>query len=610
MALTAFFRKRKPEAETVGDRFQSLNLGLPLYADDLGGLNDLIQSKIESLNTVAQTLIEQKKITEIDAQTLALIDACDTAVSTLATFVSYDNGRVFITQQGMPCNTLQKDLKRVKSIAKRMQGRRRTVAAIALEIVTLVTGFALLAVGAVLTFTSLIDFGLHAPVGIGLMALGGAVLGICTLTSSTMLLAPARRKTLGREALDFYKFVQDLDKKPLPHIKSSDAPGNRTDISFVKHGFNITDNRAFRETCYEKFKSDKKARAITAEDRRDGLRVYVDNTGYRAVIDSKVLKMSLSRRAGHTIRHDQRWRTKHRVIASQASYPGTTAGEHFSTRDLLRTTTLTSCAPNLRKRYRRTDSENPGDTRKCLYSDGTLNIDAYREEMRGVWFRFLHAANEEAKLNGTKTCVVTPLVGGRAYLEGYLSPKDIERAKYVIIESLYEVASMRCEDDFKYFKKIKEIFLCLPNSKDGSISDDYKKASEVISRQGYLPDLHVPLTVVNCDLLEMGKALQDNVKRTVTLINPGNDHVPGGGAYNDRPKRGATRDSASDNDSPGPLNLKPNALEEQLAVLGNFLYTQNLDQNGGLQPDFIDMSAECSTYPICPEPKLTMKMML
>ena len=314
-----------------------------------------------------------------------------------------------------------------------------------------------------------------------------------------------------------------------------------------------------REQAYLAFQKDPALQALTEKDRLAGTRVYTN-------LPMATIAPTLSRRAGYAISPDERHHTKERVIASQAHYIANSSGD-FHPDEPVAATMLTSCAPNLRK------GENPGDLNAFTHN-GQLNEDSYRTEMQKVWTRFFHAANEEAKAKQIKTDVLTPLAGGGAYLDS-LSDADKVIAKAIIAETMIAAANT------PGFDNIAAVHLSIPNGRDEKESRDFALIEGIMKRTSASEKT---ITLSNTEMLTLGKELSET-GADISICNPGSDHVPGGGAYNDRGDRrlngsnGYKENEGATPEHPGSFNRIPTALEEQLGQVSNFLYVQNKDQN-------------------------------
>lgn len=350
--------------------------------------------------------------------------------------------------------------------------------------------------------------------------------------------------------------------------------------------FNLGTNVRTRKQSYDAFQTDSKLQQLTAQDRKAGVRVY-------SSLPEQDISATLSRKDGYAIPPSERHKTRERVIASKAHYIANSSGD-FHPQNPVSATMLTSCAPNLRKSNN--IPENPNDYKSFIKSNGNLNADAYREEMKKVWTRFFFAANEEAKRTGKRIDVITPLAGGGAYLDG-LPPAEKEKAKRIIAETMIEAANNPS------FQNIGEIHLSIPNQPDGSDSPDFALIEDVMSKS----TSQKSVTLSNTDMLTLGRHMTQSGKE-IAICNPGSDHVPGGGAYNDRGRKLSNgshsydRQRGASPNNPGEFNSHPKALEEQLGQVSNFLYVQNKDQNPS-HFDFVKIPSTILSTPAPAQPK-------
>ncbi|KTD19145.1 Uncharacterised protein [Legionella lansingensis] len=345
-------------------------------------------------------------------------------------------------------------------------------------------------------------------------------------------------------------------------FKTIGSQQSSTDFTTLS-SFNLSTDVNARKKSYDAFQTNANLRQLTDQDRSAGVRVY-------SSLPEQDIRTTLSRKEGYAIPPAERYKTRERVIASKAHYIADSSG-NFDPNAPVGVTMLTTCTPNLRRKPSGVP-ENPQDYKDFVKADGNLNDDAFRAEMKKVWTRYFFAANEEAKRTGKKVDIITPLIGAGAYLED-LPPSERQQAKRIIAETMIEAANSPS------FQNIDEIHLSIPNGARGE-TDDFKLIEDVMSKS----TSQKSITLSDTDMLTLGRQRVQSGKE-ITICNPGSDHVPGGGAYDDRDKplknggHAYNQGKGADPNHPGKFNGHPKALEEQLGQVSNFLYIQNKDQN-------------------------------
>lgn len=344
-----------------------------------------------------------------------------------------------------------------------------------------------------------------------------------------------------------------------------------------------TNDITLRERCFKEFRDSSKQN-LTDQDRDNGVRVYTH-------MSPQEVRPTLSRKTGYEMPLAERYKTKFRVIASKCHYLNRQPDDSLQAEEAFM---ITCCAPNLRSG--RAGPENPGDYRNCIDATGHLKQEAYRAEMKGVWMRFLHATNAEAQRNNTQLDVLTPFAGAGAYLEG-LQPDDQTEARKIIVETLIEAANA-VDAGYPLFPNINEIHFAVP---DGA-SDMYQLARETLERKATRNGK--PIILSDTSILELGHLLHEQ-NRLFAFWNPGSDHVPGGGAYNDRDRSNGDGTYAYNASEVQYFNSRPRALEEQLSNYTNFVLIQNLGENTRARPEFVaipNYTAPAQPVPVAPTP--------
>ena len=274
---------------------------------------------------------------------------------------------------------------------------------------------------------------------------------------------------------------------------------------------------------------------------------------------------ALDRETGYAMPRSQRPRTKQRVICSNAQL--------YQDDDHVYPISMVSVvAPNLRQ------GDQYGDTSdsSVFIQHAQLHRANYYQAMHTAWALSLNALSGQAYEDDKQSIIITPLLGGGAYLQG--QPLSVKQA--AVTENLRALIDAYNAHDYGH---LTEIHLCIPvNSRD----HDFDAFAYLQSIQEQLPRMHGRLIISQSDLFELSQKTQaaiDPEVHKIALVNPSSDCVPGGGCYADQAPShfGARKDirhQCSEN-TPGRINLRPMALEEQLAHVTDFMYSQCASMN-------------------------------
>jgi len=249
--MSLFGRKKELEFDNIQAGIDELNTMLVSGAptklvlqvsstrvqDGIDKLTKEIQGVLRVKNTETKDSLEDKVALKSDRQTVELVDAmvkamratailqrCAVALKTEQnTGEAKSNNETVVQRQN---EVLKKAHKDIRKITKRMKGNRRTLASVAMELATILAGLALVGIGAVIAFTSIVDFGAHAPAGFAVMALGGLVLAGGSAASLTTLVVPAKRGAIGKAAVELIKAIENSGgetvMEPVDETKSSE----------------------------------------------------------------------------------------------------------------------------------------------------------------------------------------------------------------------------------------------------------------------------------------------------------------------------------------------------------------------------------------------------
>ena len=208
-----------------------------------------------------------------------------------------------------------------------------------------------------------------------------------------------------------------------------------------------------------------------------------------------------------------------------------------------------------------------------IFTNAQLNEKRYLASWIKIWKLALYATNEQARSQNKPVTLISPLIGMGAYLEG--QPEPIKQAALnILIKALIQAYnSLRPSH-------IPRIHLCAPSDKTSfSINsviliDNWLKTGALGERcQGQL-------IVSQDDLFQVAHEIKRNGHH-VALINPSSDLYIGGGCYRSNMEHPSSRCSFN---RPGVINLRPNALEETLAQVSDFMYAQCANMNDLLTP--------------------------
>ncbi|MDF1761719.1 MAG: hypothetical protein P1U40_14390 [Coxiellaceae bacterium] len=291
------------------------------------------------------------------------------------------------------------------------------------------------------------------------------------------------------------------------------------------------------------------------------------------------LLMGLDRASGYAMNNKQRSDTKKRVICSTAQL---FQDEHT----ILPISVVTVAAPNLRKSTGAGavllasvggGYDSPYDGAAFVKGE-SLNEPAYFRAMLSGWALSFHALNQQARSNRKSSIVVTPLLGGGAFLAG--QPIEVKHAAFK-----QNILAMITAYNAQPQPYLPELHLCLPKMDAGDRNSAFAYIQSILPE---LPKLNGRLVISQSDLFELTFQTYasegfDSDSMDVAIVNPASDHVPGGGCYNERH---AGFDSVGRN-QPAVFNSGPMALEEQLAHVTTLMYSQCASMN----PDHLRFSA-------------------
>lgn len=316
-------------------------------------------------------------------------------------------------------------------------------------------------------------------------------------------------------------------------------------------------NRQWRQTAYEYFASDK------ARLPQDQLSVRVYTTG---ALDQTLL-MSLGRRSGYAMNARQCSQTKRRAICSSAQLLS-------ASQDLvIPVNVATVVAPNLRRSpdYRNELEE------VAFISKDRLNQQAYYEAMFTTWSLALKGLSEQARVDGVNSIVVTPLLGGGAYLAGQSTAVKQQAIRQ-------NVQAMIDAYNANQFDNVPEIQLCIPMAIVSDDFDPYGYLQQIKNEFTTLKGGHLTLSQSDMfELIEQTQRSSEHQNCKIAIVNPSSDRVPGGGCYDDRSDRRRgyqpDRHAYCQFNQAAAINLTPMALEEQLGQVTDFMYSQCADMN-------------------------------
>ncbi len=289
------------------------------------------------------------------------------------------------------------------------------------------------------------------------------------------------------------------------------------------------------------------------------------------------LLMGLDRASGYAMNNKQRSDTKKRVICSSAQL---FQDEHT----ILPISVVTVAAPNLRKSAGASllasvggGYDSPFDG-AAFVKDDSLNEPAYFRAMLSGWALSFYALNQQARSNCKNSIVVTPLLGGGAFLAG--QPIEVKHAAFK-----QNVLAMITAYNAQPQPYLPELHLCLPKMDAGDRNSAFAYIQSILPE---LPKLKGRLVISQSDLFALTFQTYasegfDSDSMDVAIVNPASDHVPGGGCYNERH---TSFDSVGRN-RPAAFNGGPMALEEQLAHVTTLMYSQCASMN----PDHLCFSS-------------------
>lgn len=276
------------------------------------------------------------------------------------------------------------------------------------------------------------------------------------------------------------------------------------------------------------------------------------------------LLMGLDRRSGYTMSHKQCAYTKHRVIVSNSSM-------YRDGNPDIPLSVVSAVAPNLARGSR---FGNVSDL-EFYVSGSKLNEQAYYRAMKVAWSLSFHALSVQAHEQDKQMVVVSPLLGGGAYLQGH---SDSVREAALRLHMRAMIEAYNAVDH----SRLPEVHLCLPEPASASDFDAFAAVGRI---RGHLPRMKGRLLVSQSDVFESvveTTGEMDASAYCVGMVNPSSDRVPGGGCYKDSNAatylRRRSRLHARAN-RPAELNLRPNALEEQVAHVTRFMYEQCASMN-------------------------------
>ncbi|MDF1797309.1 MAG: hypothetical protein P1U63_12305 [Coxiellaceae bacterium] len=320
---------------------------------------------------------------------------------------------------------------------------------------------------------------------------------------------------------------------------------------------------AWRKSGYDYFKQAYAASGGHTE--QASVKVYaLDDMG------SGVLLRGLDRSSGYRLENNLRSETKKRVICSSARL-------YKDEATILPVSIVSVVAPNLRKNTPG-QYDSPSDARQFMTGKG-LNQPAYYAAMYSAWALSFHALSQQAKGNDKRSIVVTPLLGGGAFLAGHpLKVRNVAIALNVIAMIKAYNAQPRPE--------LPELHLCLPKMNASDPEGAFEYIQTILHE---LPPCKGRLVISQSDVFDLTYQTYaqdgfDADEYNVALVNPSSDHVPGGGCYAERKTSHFGRPSYSHRDAvatnrPGTFNPRPMALEEQLGQVTSFMYSQCASMN-------------------------------
>ncbi|MDF1759080.1 MAG: hypothetical protein P1U40_00930 [Coxiellaceae bacterium] len=335
------------------------------------------------------------------------------------------------------------------------------------------------------------------------------------------------------------------------HAMLAELPINAFDTTRVDRAAHLM----WRKRAYDYFKLTQSE----GSDEQSSVNVYACG-----VIEDPVLLMGLDRASGYAIKPEDRGYTKQRVICSNAQL--------FQDEDRIIPISIASMvAPNLRidARY-----GNVAD-RQAFVTRSQLNKPRYYQAMLKTWALGLYALNQQAAANGKNTIMISPLLGGGAYLDG--QPQAVVEAAIVLnLKAMIDAYNAQPQTH------LPELHICLP-----SLGVGERNTLEFIdSVRDQLPAMKGRLVLSQSDIFEMSyrtAAKIDHATTSISLVNPASDHVPGGGCYRDMMtnymRQRFSHANASKANCPGEINTRPMAFEEQLAHVTNFMYSQSASMN-------------------------------
>lgn len=317
------------------------------------------------------------------------------------------------------------------------------------------------------------------------------------------------------------------------------------------------DNEAlsnWRKQAHDHFRGAAQTDAATVAAFQNSVEVYsCINSNNKAGVNALV--KSLDRKSGYAMTAFERPYTKQRVICSDALL-------YNAADDIQAIGLATLVAPNLRR------SQHGSMIEVNRYIDVTgLNEQKYYEAVYNACRLAFHGLQQRAKRVGKKSIVISPLLGMGAYLYGQKDAIKRQAIK-VSVNAMMAAFSAAAGDE------LAELHLCAPLSAIGANFEPYDYIKQ-LQREGKLSQVSRPFVVSQSNAFELAALTQDVLdgdEHDVALLNPGSDHVPGGGCYDDHKRAVASN-------TPGCFTARARALEEQLAHVTNFMYSQCASMN-------------------------------